>query len=91
MPMVWLILAMVVCLALAAAVVGIVAVPARRDGRQMLTPKGEEVVSGVARRTDKVVSTAKGATGSVASVARSRGGSVSGRRSAQAEAGREAS
>lgn len=57
--MVWLILAMIVCLALAAAVVGAVAVPARREGRQVLTPKGEQVVTGVTRRTDKVVSGAR--------------------------------
>lgn len=58
-PMVWLILAMIVCLALAAAVVGAVAVPARREGRQVLTAKGEQVVTGVTRRTDKVVSGAR--------------------------------
>lgn len=63
--MVWLILAMIVCLALAAAVVGAVAVPARREGRQVLTPKGEQVVTGVARRTDKVVTSARRRTSAV--------------------------
>lgn len=62
--MVWVIFAMVLCLALAAAVVGVVAVPARRQGRQVLTAKGEGVVSSVARSTDKVVSTTRDKTGS---------------------------
>ncbi|KNX37600.1 hypothetical protein [Luteipulveratus halotolerans] len=74
--MVWLILAMFVCVLLGAAVVGIVAVPARREGKQLLTERGEEVVSGVARRTDKVVSSAKDATGSAARAARNRTASV---------------
>lgn len=74
--MVWLILAMIVCVLLGAAVVGVVAVPARREGKQLLTERGEDVVSGVARRTDKVVSSAKEATGSAARAARSRTASV---------------
>ena len=74
--MVWLILAMIVCVLLGAAVVGVVAVPARREGKQLLTERGEDVVSGVARRTDKVVSSAKDATGSAARAARNRTASV---------------
>lgn len=85
MPMVWLILAMVVCLVLAAAVVGLVAVPARREGRQLLTDRGEQVVSGVARRTDKVVTTAKGATSTVTDVAKTRAQGVTSRGSKTAE------
>ncbi|MDE9367869.1 hypothetical protein PZ938_19810 [Luteipulveratus sp. YIM 133132] len=70
--MVWLILSMVLCVVLGGAVVGVVAVPARRDGKQVLTPRGEQVVAGVARRTDKVVEGAKDATGTVVGSARSK-------------------
>ncbi|NNG39696.1 hypothetical protein HJ588_10480 [Flexivirga sp. ID2601S] len=61
--MLWLILALVVCVALASVVVGLVAVPARREGRQVLTERGERMVNSVADRTDKV---AKGAKRAVA-------------------------
>ncbi|AKU16374.1 hypothetical protein [Luteipulveratus mongoliensis] len=74
--MVWLILAMVVCVVLAGAVVGLVAVPARREGREVFTERGDDVIAGVARRTDKVVSGAKGATGSVVEAAKNRTPSV---------------
>lgn len=43
--MVALIFGMLVCVGLAVAVVAIVAIPARRDGRDLLTPQGEELVS----------------------------------------------
>jgi hypothetical protein len=49
--MVILIVGMLVCLLLAVAVVGLVAIPARREGRGLLTPKGEAVVSRVRERT----------------------------------------
>ncbi|MCA1782737.1 MAG: hypothetical protein ABR500_07555 [Dermatophilaceae bacterium] len=45
-----LIFGMMVCLALALAVVGLVAVPARRDGREVLTHRGEELVGTVRDR-----------------------------------------
>ncbi|WP_235498832.1 hypothetical protein [Knoellia sp. Soil729] len=48
--MVALIIGMLICVALALAVVAMVAVPARRDGRDLLTPKGEEVVSALKDR-----------------------------------------
>ena len=48
--MVALIIGMLICVALALAVVALVAVPARRDGRDLLTPKGEEVVSALKDR-----------------------------------------
>lgn len=48
--MVALIIGMLVCVALALAVVALVAIPARRDGRDLLTPKGEEVVSALKDR-----------------------------------------
>ncbi|HEY7721361.1 MAG TPA: hypothetical protein VIB11_05955 [Pedococcus sp.] len=43
--MVALIVGMLLCVVLALAVVALVAIPARREGRQVLTPLGEEVVS----------------------------------------------
>lgn len=48
--MVALILGMLICVALALVVVALVAVPARRDGRGILTPQGEEVVSALKQR-----------------------------------------
>jgi hypothetical protein len=56
--MFFLILAMLVATGLGVAVVAVVAVPARRDGRDLLTTKGEGVVDsarervgGLSRRT----------------------------------------
>jgi hypothetical protein len=48
--MVWLILALVIGVALAGAVIGLVAVPARREGRDLLTERAEQVVSSVTER-----------------------------------------
>lgn len=48
--MVALILGMLICVGLALAVVALVAIPARRDGRGVLTPKGEEVVTALKER-----------------------------------------
>ena len=48
--MVALIIGMLICVGLALAVVALVAVPARRDGRSILTPKGEEVVIALKER-----------------------------------------
>ena len=48
--MVALILGMLVCVGLALAVVALVAIPARRNGRDILTPKGEEVVTALKER-----------------------------------------
>ncbi len=39
-----LVLGMVVCLAGGMLIVGLVAAQARRDGRELLTPRGEEVI-----------------------------------------------
>jgi hypothetical protein len=44
---------------LAGAVVALVAIPARRQGRDLLTPKGDEVVSRVRERTGSAVATAR--------------------------------
>ena len=49
--MVALILGMLVCVALALVVVALVAIPARREGRDLLTPRGEEVVAQARERT----------------------------------------
>ncbi|MEO7060588.1 MAG: hypothetical protein ABI083_12775 [Lapillicoccus sp.] len=42
-----LIIALVICVGLALAVVAVVAMPARREGRDILTPRGEEVLDRV--------------------------------------------
>jgi len=68
--MVALIVGMLLCLALAVAVVGLVAIPARREGRDLLTPKGEEVVSRVRERTGSAVETAREKTGDAMGAAR---------------------
>ena len=48
-----LVFGMMICLALALAVVGLVAVPARREGREVLTSRGEELVGAVRDRTHR--------------------------------------
>jgi hypothetical protein len=57
--MVFLVISMLVVTVLAVAVVGVVAVPAHRGGRDLLTAKGEALAedarkraAGMARRTD---------------------------------------
>lgn len=54
--MVWLILALVVGVALAGTVIGLVAVPARREGRELLTERAEQAVSSMAERRGRKVS-----------------------------------
>jgi len=54
-----LVLAMLLSVVLAVAVMGLVAIPARREGRDMLTPRGEEVVSRVREKTGSAVGTAR--------------------------------
>lgn len=56
-----LVIAMLLCVALAAAVVAVVAVPARRDGRDVLTEQGEQLAQKVAERGDAVVAAARSA------------------------------
>jgi hypothetical protein len=43
--MVALILGLLLCVGVAMVVVGLVAVPARREGRDVLTPRGEQVLT----------------------------------------------
>ncbi len=54
--MVWLILALVIGVALAGTVIGLVAVPARREGRELLTERAEGMVSSVTERRARKVS-----------------------------------
>ena len=68
--MVALVLGMLLCVALAVAVVCVVAIPARRQGRDLLTPKGEEVVAKVREKTGSAVETARDKTGEAMSAAR---------------------
>ncbi|MHA7124804.1 hypothetical protein ACRTEC_00215 [Janibacter indicus] len=60
-----MIVGLLVCLALSVAVMGLVAVPARREGREILTARGERVVvkvresaDGAASRTSGLISSA---------------------------------
>lgn len=55
---------------LAVAVVCVVAIPARRQGREMLTAKGEDVVSRVKDKTGSAVDTAREKTGGALGAAR---------------------
>jgi len=57
--MVILVVGMLLSLLLAVAVVGLVAIPARREGRDVLTPKGEEVLSRVRERTGSAMDAAR--------------------------------
>lgn len=68
--MVVLIVGMLLCLILAVAVVGLVAIPARREGRDVLTPKGEKVVSRVREKTGSAMETAREKTGEAIGAAR---------------------
>jgi len=47
--MIALVLAMLVCVVLGGLVVAFVAVEARRDGREVLTPEGEELLASARR------------------------------------------
>ena len=61
--MVALIIGMLVCVALAVAVVAVVAIPARREGRDLLTPQGEELISAAKDKvTDSLGSIGSGST-----------------------------
>ncbi len=55
-----LIVAMLLCVGLAVAVVALVAIPARREGRDLLTARGERVVERVKDRTEVVIDKAEG-------------------------------
>jgi hypothetical protein len=57
--MVVLVFGMLVSVVLAVAVVGLVAIPARREGRDLLTPKGEKVVALVRDKTGEAMVAAR--------------------------------
>jgi hypothetical protein len=61
---------MLLSVVIAVAVVALVAVPARREGRELLTPKGDEVVSRVREATGSAVETAREKTGEAVDAAR---------------------
>ena len=65
-----LIVGMLLCVVLAVAVVALVAIPARRQGREVLTPKGDEVVSRVREVTGSAVATTREKTGEAVGAAR---------------------
>ena len=65
-----LVFAMLLSVGLAVAVVGVVAIPARRGGREVLTPKGEVVVSLVREKAGSAVETAREKTGGAFDAAR---------------------
>jgi hypothetical protein len=66
--MVALIIGMLICVGLALAVLGLVAIPARREGRELLTPKGEETLALARERTQATIER----TGDVISATRER-------------------
>lgn len=50
-----LVMAMLLCVAAGAVVVGFVTVEARRQGREMLTPEGEQLLTTVRKRSDAAI------------------------------------
>ena len=71
-----LVLGMLVSVSLAVAVVGVVAVPARREGRDVLTPMGGDMVSLVREKTGSAVDTAREKTGEALDAARDKDADV---------------
>ncbi len=65
-----LVLAMFLCLALGLGVLLAVVVPARRAGRDLLTPHGEHVVARVRERTESVASVTRERTEGLLSTAK---------------------
>ena len=70
--MIALVFAMIVCLVLGLAVVAVVAIPARREGRGVLTARGEDVVTRVRERTESVTSAARDRTSDLVSSPRAK-------------------
>ena len=65
-----MVLGMLLSVGLAVVVLFVVAVPARRQRRNMLTPKAEDLVSQVRDRTGEALETAREKTGDVIDAAR---------------------
>ncbi|HON74984.1 MAG: hypothetical protein U0Q14_07675 [Dermatophilaceae bacterium] len=53
-----LVVAMLVCLGLAVTIVALVALPARREGREVFTPEGADLVARVRDRAEDVTTSA---------------------------------
>lgn len=70
--MIALIVGMLVCIGLAVAVLGLVAIPARREGRDLLTPHGEQVLAKVREKTETAVEGTISRTGDLVSSAKDR-------------------
>lgn len=60
MDMLYIVLTLLVGVVLAAVVVGLVAIPAHRDGRSVLTARGGRVFGGFIRRSDRATGPADG-------------------------------
>jgi len=71
--MVSVVLGMLVCVALALVVVALVAVPARREGRDLLTERGEDLVGSLRERPLSLGRTGGGQDGSGEEVSTERG------------------
>jgi hypothetical protein len=65
-----LVLGMLLSVGLGVAVLFVVAVPARREGRDVLTPRGEGMVSMVREKTGDALETAREKTGEALDAAR---------------------
>jgi hypothetical protein len=64
------VLGMILSVSLAVAVLFVVAVPARRQGRDLLTAKGDDMVSMVREKTGEALDTAREKTGEALDAAR---------------------
>ena len=73
-----LVLGMLLSVVLGVATLCMVAVPARREGRELLTPKGEDVVSLVREKTGDAIETAREKTGEALDAARDKVSDVTG-------------
>ena len=81
-----LIIAMIICVALGAGVVGFVMIEARREGRgQFWTAEGEELIAGVRRTSEKVGEKVKDRSSQLGSAAAGRTQAMRGKRSVAAE------
>jgi hypothetical protein len=68
--MLFLVLGMLLSVSLALVVLFMVAVPARRQGRDLLTTKGDDMVSMVREKTGEALDTAREKTGEALDAAR---------------------
>jgi competence protein ComGC len=73
-----LVVGMLVSVALGVATLCMVAIPARREGREVLTAKGEDVVSLVVEKTGDALETAREKTGVAFDAARDKVSEVTG-------------